>query len=503
MNKKIPVVIGAAQFTQSKDLKKRLDPLGLMEKTANMAIEDTESSKIREMIDSIFMSNIVSWTYSDAPGKLGKRLNLDLKEKHYMPIGGNTPQYMLNKAAESIENGEIQGALLVGGEANYSTYKAKKGKYELDWPKREKPSYVDETQPLGFNHLIKRYNLLTFPTGYALFETALRAAQGLSIQGYKNQIGELFAEFSSVAAKNPHAWSQKNYTKEDIITPGPKNRLISHPYTKRMVSNLYVDMSAAVLITSADIASQLHIPSDKWVYPMGGANLMNVKYMLQKPKLYTSPAIKYASQLALKQAGLSLNDIHAFDLYSCFPCMVQIARREIGIPKEDPRPLTLTGGLPYFGGPFNNYSMHGIVEAINYVRDNPEKKALVHANGGYNTKQSIGIYGSKPGKKAWNDKTEGEEKQTLIDKTALPKPIKKANGIYEIKGYTIIYNRDGTPKKGLIVAEKTTSNQRTYAFVKPKALTLNKFVTEEHVGKHCKLKFDENKSANYCIELDY
>ncbi|MGV9205206.1 MAG: hypothetical protein ACOC44_14435 [Promethearchaeia archaeon] len=501
MNKKIPVIIGAAQFTQSKEMEKRLDPLGLMEKTATMAMDDTKTSNIKEKIDSIFMANIISWTYRDAPGNLGNRLGLELKEKHYLPIGGNTPQYMLNKAAELIETGEIKGALLVGGEANYSTYKAKKEKYDLDWPKRQKPSYVDKTQPLGLNSFVKRYNLLTFPNGYALIETALRAAQGLSVEEYLNQLGELFAEFSSVAATNPHAWSQKSYTKEEIINPTPKNRLINHPYTKRMVSNLYVDMSAAVLITSTDVASELNIPFTKWVYPMGGANLMNIKYMLQRPKLYTSPAIRYASELALKQADLSLEDIHAFDLYSCFPCMVQIAQREIGIPKDDPRPLTLTGGLPFFGGPFNNYSMHGIVEAINFVRDNPNKKAMVLANGGYNTKQSIAVYGSEPGKRPWNDKSETKKKQALIDKHVLPEPIKKANGLFEIKGYTIIYNRDGSPKKGLVLAKDMNSNRRTYAFIKAKNLPLKNFATEDHVGKRCRLEYDKQKSANHCMDL--
>lgn len=496
----IPVVVGVAQYTQPKDVSNPLDPLGLMVKTAKMAMKDTKSTQISHIIDSIYMSNIISWTYRDAPQELGDALGLKLKEKHYLPIGGNTPQYSLNKAAEAIERGEIQGALLVGGEANYSTYKAKKGKIEIDWPNRQKPEYVDDTQPLGFNSFIQKYNLLTFPNGYALMETALRAKLGLTVGEYQDKIGKILADFSSVAKNNPYAWTQKEYSKDEIIEPSPKNRLVNHPYTKRMVSNLYVDMSAAVLLTSEDVASRLNVPSKKWVYPMGGANMMNVKYMLQRPYLFRSPAINHATELSLKQADLSLNDIDVFDLYSCFACMIQIARREIGIPENDPRPLTLTGGLPYFGGPFNNYSMHGIVEAIEYVRKNPKNKALVQANGGYNTKQSVGIYGKEPGKFAWNNHNELKERQKSINKTELPEPIEKANGDFAIKGYTVIYNREGTPSNGLLICENQ-SQQRTYAFAKPNKIDLDQLVNKEYVGKTCELRYNKEKKLNHCEKL--
>ena len=38
--------------------------------------------------------------------------------------------------------------------------------------------------------------------------------------------------------------------------------------------------------------------------------------------------------------------------------------RQLGIDGDDPRGLTLTGGLPYFGGPGNSYSLHGIAETV-------------------------------------------------------------------------------------------------------------------------------------------
>ena len=85
-----------------------------------------------------------------------------------------------------------------------------------------------------------------------------------------------------------------------------------------------------------------------------------------------------------------------FDLYSCFPCAVFSSAAELGIDwKHDPRPLTLTGGLPFFGGPGNNYSLHGIAEMVAKLRSHPEDFGLVLANGGWMTKEAVGVYSAQ------------------------------------------------------------------------------------------------------------
>ena len=98
----------------------------------------------------------------------------------------------------------------------------------------------------------------------------------------------------------------------------------------------------------------------------------------------------------LAMADCSLDDIGAFDLYSCFPSAVEIGCKEMGLAEDDPRGLTVTGGLPYFGGPGNNYVTHSIAEMMNRVRANPGMRGMVTANGNYVTKQSGGIYSTTP-----------------------------------------------------------------------------------------------------------
>jgi acetyl-CoA C-acetyltransferase len=230
---------------------------------------------------------------------------------------------------------------------------------------------------------------------------------------------------------------------------------------------------------------------------MGGVDLHNIFYMTQRPQLYDSPAIREASCLALKQAGLKLEDIDVFDLYSCFPCMVDIARREIGIPDDDPRDLTITGGLSFFGGPFTSYSMHPIVTAVDLIQKNPSTKVLILANGGYNTSESVGIYGNRAPAIDWQE-NEYDDIQQKINSKALPEPVEEANGELTIEAYTIIYDRNGSPEKGIVIG-RLESGKRSFAILSSNSETLEKLEKEELVGKTFLVKYNNKTKQNNLI----
>ena len=173
----------------------------------------------------------------------------------------------------------------------------------------------------------------------------MRAASGRSPEDHLMYMGKSFERLSLIASQNPFAWSKKALSAQAIATPTPANRYVGYPYTKSMNANVNVDQSAAVIMTTEDSARSLGIPEDKWVYPVGGADLNDIWYVTRRPCLHESPAIRNASSIALKQANLTLDDIHVFDLYSCFPSAFEIAQREIGIPEDDPRDLSVLGRL--------------------------------------------------------------------------------------------------------------------------------------------------------------
>jgi acetyl-CoA C-acetyltransferase len=494
--KEIPIIVGVAQNTQDKNAIQPLDPLNLIAKECQNALIDTGVEDLRDFIDTIYMSTISSWIYQDSLGKLSEILDLSPKNKFKAPISGNVPQMLINKAAKAISLRMSKAVLIAGGEASYSKYRAEKGEIKLNWSEQPQRAINEAQKAISFYFSTFEYrNGLTNPSyAYALIETALRAASGKSLEEHLKSIGKLYERFSHIASKNPYAWIKKPINAEQIITPTSKNRKICHPYTKYMASNLYVDQAAALIMTTENIAKKLGINNKLWVYPMGGADLNNVFYMTQRSHIYDSPAIREATSIALEQAGLNLEDIDVFDLYSCFPCMVEIARQEIGIPEDDPRDLTITGGLSFFGGPFSSYSMHSIVTAVNLIREKPSLKVMILANGGYNTTQSIGIYGNEPPTKPWVNNDYQDLQQKINSKT-LPEPLGKVNGNLTIEAYTIIYDRKGRPERGIVMGQ-IESGKRTLANIIAKSKTLLKLEKKELVGQTYKVEYDSNVKYN-------
>ncbi|MGB9053034.1 MAG: dihydrofolate reductase family protein, partial [Pseudolabrys sp.] len=168
-----------------------------------------------------------------------------------------------------------------------------------------------------------------------------------------------------------------------------------------MNSNAIIDQAAAILVTSVGKAREWGIPQERWVFLHGCADGTDTWIVSERERLDTSPSIKGCARLALEMAGKKVADVAAFDLYSCFPSAVEVAMKEIGIADDDPRPISVTGGLPFFGGPGNNYVTHSIAEMMNVVRQKPGSFGMVTANGNYLTKHSAGLYSTAPTEGTW------------------------------------------------------------------------------------------------------
>jgi len=499
MGKKyIPIIIGAAQFTQRKGTPHPLDSLSLMVKTGQDAIRSTHTKRIINFIDAIYMVNISSWSYEDAPGELAKKLNIQPKEKTYLPDGGQSPQMLVNRAVKAIVSGKHRCILITGGEAAYSINKLFKGLRPKHWPEKKPPKYM-YGENWDITEIDKKYRLYFPSLTYAIFETALRASSGRSIEEHNEYMGQLMEHFSKVASKNPLSWSQKHLSAEEIATASPENRRIVYPYTKRMCANNFVDQAGTIIITSEDNAKSLNIDKKHWIYIMGGVDLKNISQFYRRPRLDSSPAIKEGSRIALEQAGLELSDIDKFDLYSCFPSIVEIFIKELGIKEGDPRDLTVTGGLPYFGSPLSNYSLHAIINTVELIRADPSLKIMVIANGGYNTKQSIGIYGSKPPKEDWGVRDDSKIQESILAQT-LPEPIEQANGTLTIDGYSIIYDRSEQPKRGVLVGTHVDGHRAVAIVTDPNLIAI--LESREVVGKTCLSQYIPEIDRNVVVSID-
>src|SRR5262249_22160722 len=227
-------------------------------------------------------------------------------------------------------------------------------------------------------------------------------------------------------------------TAAELITPTEANRLIADPYTRYLVAREKVNQGAAVLLMSAAAALRLGVPADRLVFLHGHADLRE-RDLLDRADLSTSPASVMAARHALEVAGVGAGELATIDLYSCFPIAVFNICDGLGLPPDDPRGLTVTGGLPFFGGAGNNYSMHAIAETVQRARANPGSYGFVGANGGIMSKYSAGIYSTTPA--AWRPDASGAL-QAEIDGWAVPAQARHADGWATIETYTIKHGRD-------------------------------------------------------------
>lgn len=489
-----PVIVGAAQFTQHKKTERPLDPLSLMVKASSDALSDSGVSELKNSIDCVYVMNLFQWSYRDAPGMLSAMLGIKPVQASYLPIGGNTPQMIFNRAARDLAAGRCRAVLMTGAEAIYSLRRAMKGDVVLDWPPSVPPDRIDGENTSGVDKIEEVYDLFFPSLMYPLFETSLRASSGRFPDEHRMYMGKSFERLSRIASKNPFAWSQNALSAEIIATPSPENRYVGYPYTKYMNANVDVDQSAALIMTTEDTARLLGIHRDKWVYPIGGADFNDIWNVTRRPCLHESPAIRHASRIALKQADLTPDDISVFDIYSCFPSAFEIARKEIGIPDDDPRDLSVTGGLPFFGGPGNNYVTHAIAAVVDLIRKDRALKAMVTANGWYLTKHAIGIYAGTPPVHPWNDRDDSLT-QRAIDAEALPMPVEKASGSLMVEAYVIRHDSAGNPLQGGVVG-RLKNGGRALAIIDagPDELLIMEKI--EWVGKEGEVRYDETVGKN-------
>ena len=204
-----PVVVGVAQTLRRPDPAEATDPVDMMVEALRLAADDSGGRGLLEKADSVRVAAVLSWRYSDPGAIVATRLGISPKQTVVTTTGGNSPQMLLNDTALAIQRGDVDVALLAGAEAMYTRFRSRKTKTHLDW--EQQPPEVQPTQVLGDDRPgvsdaeMARSIMLPIQV-YPVFENALRAAAGESIEEHQRKIAALWSRFSSVAARNPYAW---------------------------------------------------------------------------------------------------------------------------------------------------------------------------------------------------------------------------------------------------------------------------------------------------------
>jgi acetyl-CoA C-acetyltransferase len=485
MDPRTPVLVGTGQVNQHDDAD--IEPVDLMAAAARQAADP----RVLQAVDAIRVVNLLSWRYRDPGLLLGQRIGAPEAATRYTGVGGNTPQSLVNQACLDIQNGRADVVLLAGGETWRTRMRLRAKGIKPDWTRQDDAVPVPpggEDVPMS-GPAEDRIGLDRPSFVYPLFEQALRIANCETVEEHQHRIAALWARFSDVAAGNPHAWSREARSAEHIGQASPDNRMISWPYPKLMNSNNMVNQAAVVILCSAEKATYLQIPRDQWVFPYAGTDSHDTYAVAERHELHRSPAIRIGGRRALELAGVGVDDLDHIDVYSCFPSAVQVAAQELGLPTDDPqRPLTVTGGLTFAGGPWNNYVMHSIATMADLLRANPAAHGLITANGGYLTKHSFGVYSATPPPAAFR----WEDVQAEVDREPTRRALVEWDGEGTVESWTTPFDRDGQPEKAFLTV-RTSDDARALALIDdPEAAAVT--VAEDIAGAKVRVHADGRAS---------
>lgn len=486
LDPRTPVIIGVGQASEKLDDPDyaALSPMDLAGRALGQAIADAQArGDVAGAIDVIAAirqfeistpAAIAPFGHADNPPRaIARRVDANPRRAILEIVGGQGPQKLVGELAQDIADGKAQVAAIAGSEAISTTLALVAEGERRDWSEQAGDGMED--RGFGMKGVLDATLIAHGVRGaipaYALMENARRKVLGRSLEEHRAQMAALFAPFTKVAASNPHAASRTERTAQDIASPTDRNRIVAEPYTKSMIARDQVNQAAAIVISSVAAARDLGVPEDRWVH-IHAATTANEASVLHRADLHLAPSAIVCAKSALKLAGTRVEAIDHLDIYSCFPIPVSNLIEALGIAPDDPRGLTLTGGLPFFGGAGNNYSAHAIAEAAARCRAKPGSRAMVVANGGFMSKYGCGIYSTEPAD--WSQ----ERVLTCKDQPDAVESVDDYSGPATIETYTIQNSKKGP--SGTVIARDPEG--RRLAAIPADAAALGLLETGEPFG---------------------
>ena len=492
LDPRTPVIVGVGQTSErlGEPSYQRRSPVGLAAGAARAALADTGADQvavaaaidtvagIRQFENSVPGARAPLGKSDNYPRSVADRLGADPARAVLEVSGGQAPQHLVNEFAATIAAGNGEVVLLFGSEAISTIEHYASADDKPDFSEHADGSLED--RGYGLQGMMSRHlgthGLTGAPAQYALIDNARRARLKQTREEYAAAMGALFAPFTTVAASNPHASAPVERSAVELVTPTEANRPIADPYTRYIVAREKVNQGAAALLMSVSAARRLGVPQERWVFLHGHADLRE-RALMDRADLSASPAAVMAAGHALELADITVGDLATIDLYSCFPAPVFNVCDGLGLAPDDPRGLTLTGGLPFFGGAGNDYSMHAIAETVQRARSHPGSFGFVGANGGIMSKYSAGVYSTTPA--PWRA-DRSADLQAEIDSWPAPREAREADGWAIIETYTVRHARNGS-RAGIIIGRLEADGRRFIAKGEDEAL-LNLLTAGESIG---------------------
>ncbi len=433
-----PVLIGVGAVTQREsDPARALEPTALMARALEAAAEDAGSRRWLESADAIAVPRGF-WSYPDPARLVADEIGAK-QAKTWVAEIGVLQTTLFARACQAIRDGAADTVLVTGGEAKHRAMLAERAGGVAPLTEQEDTLADEVWRPeADILHPVELASHLGMPVRqYAVIENALRFAEGRSLAEHRDEVAEMWAGMSRVAAANPDAWSDEVLSTEEVRDAGTGNRMLAFPYTKRHNSQWNVDQAAGMIFTTRALARASGVPESQWIHPRAVAESNHMLPLVARAELHRCPAFGIAGRAALAHAELHVEELAHVELYSCFPSAVRVQQRELGLAED--RPVTVTGGMAFAGGPLNNFVLQAAVTMARRLRLEPGASGMVNAVSGMLTKQGVSLWSTREGAgfEALDVSAEAERETPRV-------AVRDGfTGEARVAGYTVLYGADG------------------------------------------------------------
>ena len=450
LNPRQPVLVGLGVSMQREDnYALAREPIDLMLDAVRRAGDDAGGARVLAGVQYIAVPQ-GRWRYRNPAGEIARAIAAGSATTVLAKVGV-LQQSLIGDACKRIAGGEIDSALIAGADTGYRIQRAKKaGQRALERQQEDLPDLRLDAQE-EILHPAELSVGIRMPVAlYAILESAWRARQGWTITEHRQRLGALVQALSDIAASNPHAWRRKPVSAAEISHATEHNPMQAFPYTRLHCSTWNVDQAGALLICSAAKAQELGIARAKWVFARASTESNHMVPVSARADLTRCPGAHLAGEAALAAGAIDASQLDLVELYSCFPIAVETYAHELGLAPT--RDLTVTGGMPFAGGPFNNYVLQATCRMAELIRAGRGRNGLVSSVSGILTKQGFGLWSSQAGATgfSFSDVSADAARQT--------KTIAVANtfsGRAEVAGYTVLHDK-GRAARALVLADTDT-----------------------------------------------
>jgi acetyl-CoA C-acetyltransferase len=478
-----PVLVGIGTASRrEEDFERALEPMDLMLQAVANAGLDSGSGAALAGAQYIAVPR-GRWSYSNPAGEIARAIGAAGAVTVLASVGV-LQQTLVGEACCRIALGQSHTTLVAGADAGYRLLRAQMAGRRADEREQCDAPDIYLAPRDELRHPVEKRAGLQMPVGlYAIMESAYRARQGWSVEEHRDRLADLGARLSRIAAGNPQAWQRQPVSAVSIRDASERNSMQAFPYTRAHCSNWNVDQAAAMLFCSAARAQALGIPRERWVFPLASTESNHMVPASAREDLAACPGARIAGQAALQAGGVKAEDLDLIDLYSCFPLAVQAYASALGLALT--RDLTLTGGMPFAGGPYNNYCLQATCRAAELLRQGEGRYALVSCVSGVLTKQGFGLWSSSPGPQ---DFVHADLSDAVAREVRTLEVLDTFTGDAVVAGYTVLHGR-GQPPRGVALVD-TAQGQRAIATTSNPAL-MARMESEEFVGRRVRIDADQ------------